>query len=141
MSWNLYARLRPVGTPKAQPRVKAFSRGNHAGVYTPETAKSWKQLVMIEAAPYAGRQIDGPVRIDIVFFLPRPKAHRKEVFVVTKPDIDNLVKSTTDALTDCAVWRDDSQIVRLETGKFYACDEKEVGAEIKIYSWVKGGGR
>ncbi|SLM18278.1 hypothetical protein SPIRO4BDMA_40850 [uncultured spirochete] len=37
-SWMLIDTIRVLGTPKAQPRVKAFVRGGHASVYTPSTA-------------------------------------------------------------------------------------------------------
>lgn len=133
MSLTLYTRLNVIGIPKPQPRVKACRRGNHAGVYTPATAKGWKDLVMIEAAPYAGKQIEGPLSIRFSFTMPRPKARRKERFVTTKPDLDNLVKSTMDALTDRAVWRDDSQVAEILARKVYAVGEQSPGAIIEIY--------
>lgn len=137
MSWDLYAALRPIGTPKPQPRVKAFSRGGHAGVYTPTTAQGWKEIVMIEAAHLAGLQIEGPIALEISFILPRPKAHKKETLVVTKPDLDNLLKSTMDALTDLAVWRDDAQVAEIVTAKRYESKDIVPGAVIEIYTWEK----
>jgi len=38
-----------AGIPKGQPRVKAFSRGKHAGVYDPGTSDGWKLLIRHEA--------------------------------------------------------------------------------------------
>ena len=46
------------GIPKAQPRVKAFVRGGHAGVYTPDSAESWKQAVRQEAVANARLRLD-----------------------------------------------------------------------------------
>lgn len=135
MSWTLYARLSPVGIPKPQPRPKATIRGAHAGVYTPPTAKGWKEIIAIEAAPLAGRQIEGPIALRVHFTLPRPKARKKENHVITKPDLDNLLKSTMDALTDRAVWRDDTQISEISTKKTYETSDTVPGAVIEIFTW------
>jgi crossover junction endodeoxyribonuclease RusA len=135
MSWTLYARLSPVGIPKPQPRPKATIRGAHAGVYTPATAKSWKELIAFEAASLAGRQVEGPIALRVHFTLPRPKARKKETYVTTRPDLDNLLKSTMDALTDRAVWRDDSQIAEISSRKTYETAETVPGAVIEIFTW------
>lgn len=135
MSWKHYATLCVVGIPKAQPRTKATAFGKHARVYTPATARSWKELIMFEATPYAGRLIDAPLQVTIQFRLPRPKAHKRDTLITTKPDIDNLIKSTTDALTDCGVWRDDSLIASIAANKIYAGGKMEPGATITIEIW------
>lgn len=135
MSWQHYATLDVVGIPKPQPRVKAASFGGHSRVYTPATARSWKELVMFEAAPLAGRMTDVPFQVTIQFRLPRPKARKRDMLVITKPDIDNLIKSTTDALTDCGVWRDDSLVVSVSANKIYAGGTMQPGATITIDTW------
>jgi Holliday junction resolvase RusA-like endonuclease len=119
------------GTPKAQPRVKAFVRGGHAGVYTPDSAESWKQSVRQKAVANAPESlITGPIRLQLDFFLPRPKAHldrhgvpkaKSPVWHCKKPDLDNLIKAVTDAITDTQqVWLDDSQIYQITAVKTYA---------------------
>ena len=119
------------GIPKAQPRVKAFVRGGHAGVYTPDSAESWKQAVRQEAVANAPESlITGPIRLQLDFFLPRPKAHldkhgvpkaKSPVWHCKKPDLDNLIKAVTDAITDTQrVWLDDSQIYQITAVKTYA---------------------
>lgn len=119
------------GVPKAQPRVKAFVRGGHAGVYTPDSAESWKQAVRQRAIANAPESLMAhPVRVELDFFLPRPKAHHKRdgsvksnspVWHCKKPDLDNLIKAVTDAITDTQrVWLDDSQICQITATKTYA---------------------
>jgi Holliday junction resolvase RusA-like endonuclease len=119
------------GIPKAQPRVKAFVRGGHAGVYTPDSAESWKQAVRQEAIANAPESlITGPIRLQLDFFMPRPKAHldnhgvpkrKSPVWHCKKPDLDNLIKAVTDAITDTQrVWLDDSQIYQITAVKTYA---------------------
>ena len=40
----------------------------------------------------------------------------------TKPDIDNLLKLTLDALTNAGIWKDDNQITKLVSEDFWAGD-------------------
>lgn len=117
------------GIPKAQPRVKAFRRGNHAGVYDPGTADGWKLLVTDGVNRHWNRvQFSGPLRLVLAFVMPRPKSHFNRHGEVkssapswheSKPDADNLAKAVMDAITQMQVWRDDSQVVQLEVGKGY----------------------
>jgi Holliday junction resolvase RusA-like endonuclease len=103
-----------------------------------DRVKSWRQAV-IDAALAKGLDgphdwpLLGPLRLGIVFALPRPKGHYGTGKNATKirdsaprypagmPDLSKLLRSTEDALTDAGIWRDDAQVVaysRLE--KVYA---------------------
>jgi len=130
-----------AGIPKAQPRVKAFVRGGHAGVYTPDGAEIWKQEVRRQAVANAPESvIAGVVRVELDFFLPRPKAHldrhgvpkpKSPVWHCKKPDLDNLIKAVTDAITDTQrIWLDDSQICEITATKTYALNA--VGCSVSI---------
>jgi Holliday junction resolvase RusA-like endonuclease len=130
-----------AGIPKAQPRVKAFVRGGHAGVYTPDGAETWKQEVRRQAVANAPESIiAGVVRIQLDFFLPRPKTHltkhgtakaKSPVWHCKKPDLDNLIKAVTDAITDTQrVWLDDSQVCFISSTKSYAL--QAVGCAVRI---------
>ena len=84
--------------------------------------------------------IAGVVRIQLDFFLPRPKAHldrhgvpkpKSPVWHWQKPDLDNLIKAVTDAITDTQrVWLDDSQICQITATKTYAL--QAVGCAVRI---------
>lgn len=132
-----------TGEPKAQPRVKAFKRGNHAGVYTPETAEAWKQAVRLEAIANAPESLmTCPIKLQLDFFLKRPKSHlgkdglpkpKSPVAHQKKPDLDNLIKAVTDAITDTQrVWLDDSQIYEITARKIYGL--KGTGCRVAINS-------
>lgn len=112
-----------AGEPKAQPRVKAYKRGAHAGVYDPGTAGEWKDRVAVAAKPYIPAEpLSGPLRVSLTFYFPRPKSHFRTgryahemrpdapSLHAKKPDRDNLEKAVTDALTVARMWQDDSQI-------------------------------
>jgi len=62
-----------------------------------------------------------PINLKLVFWLPRPTSLSKKVeYHLKRPDLDNLCKSTMDAMTKAGAWKDDSQIYRLTAEKFYA---------------------
>ena len=130
-----------VGTPKPQPRPRATIRNGRAGVYNPPIADEWKRAVMVYAwldnkpcDPFAKQ-----IKVTIHFYLPRPKTLKtvkkwlmREIYHTSKPDIDNLIKSTLDALTDCGMWHDDSQICIIEATKMYESKPDGSGAYIII---------
>lgn len=124
-----------AGTPKAQPRVRAFRRGRHASVYTPDTADAWKAAVraaVLERASGA-TLFAGPVGLRLQFVLPRPK-RLKGTFVphASKPDVDNLCKAVMDALSDCDVWGDDAQVAELHASKQYADEGGDCGCDVTV---------
>jgi Holliday junction resolvase RusA-like endonuclease len=86
-------------------------------------SKNWQQLVA-EAASRAltaeGQVYLGAVRLEVAFFLPRPKSiGRRDVAMTKKPDASKLLRSTEDALTG-VLFRDDSQVVDVHVTKRYA---------------------
>lgn len=115
------------GTPKAQPRVRAFKRGNHAGVFDPGTADGWKFTVRAAAKEkWDGVAFSGPLKVHCGFFMPRPKCHMRAngllrdyapIFHTQKPDLDNLIKAVWDALTGLGVFTDDCQIAVVTASK------------------------
>lgn len=98
--------------------------------------RTWREDVKAAAlqarAEHDGRGFpDGPVRLAVTFFLPRPKSHygtrRGErylkpsapMWVAKKPDLDKLCRATCDALTAAGVYRDDAQVVELHAAMKY----------------------
>ncbi len=88
--------------------------------------KAWQSLVAdaassaIQAQTTPWHLLDGAVRLTIAFYLPRPKSLPKRcVAHVKAPDTSKLIRSTEDALSGI-VYRDDSQVVEIVAGKFYA---------------------
>ena len=118
------------GEPKAQPRPRMTKTGH---VYTPDSAKEWKEIV--SAGFVARRQpvIVLPVRLTVCFYFPLPKRVKEQEGYfphTSKPDADNLLKAVMDAMTDAGVWTDDALV-------FSSCAEKwyqrgRSGAAIKV---------
>lgn len=128
---HLYT-VRANGTPKGQPRPRAFVRGNRAAVYDPGTAEGWKSAIAVACAELEGEMIESPLSVDLTFFMPRPKSHFKKsgqlkdsaptYLFDKKPDADNLAKAVLDALTAIRVWKDDDQVCELTVRKYYEGD-------------------
>jgi Holliday junction resolvase RusA-like endonuclease len=129
------------GTPKGQPRPKAFSRGGHARIYDPGTAEGWKGQIALAARGLIPAPLEGPLAVTMQFAMPRPKSHYTKAGLRTSapkyhtgtPDADNLAKAVMDALTQLSAWRDDSQVAVLAVCKRYtAFDGQPAGVVIQI---------
>lgn len=133
------------GTPKGQPRPRAFSRGGHARVYDPGTAEGWKSEIALAVRPWAGRRFAGPLRVILDFQMPRPKHHFRSdgtlragaanLWHIQTPDLDNLAKAVCDCLTAIGVWRDDAQVWSLSATRHWGppgtsgCQIRVIGNE------------
>jgi Holliday junction resolvase RusA-like endonuclease len=93
----------------------------------------------LPAVPY-----DVPMRLDVGFYMPRPKAHFRTgknagilrddapVWFTSKPDRDNLLKSVDDALTQIGFWKDDALAVVGTIAKRYCNGREKPGAVIEF---------
>lgn len=130
------------GVPKPQPRPRAFARHGRARVYDPATAEGWKSSVAMAAAGHRPlTPLAGLIEVDLIFRLPRPKAHYHTgrragvlrdgapLWHSGKPDLDNLAKAVIDALTEIGFWGDDGQIARLTVEKRYSA---RPGCDVRI---------
>lgn len=131
--------FRVDGVPKAQPRARARRSGKHAAVYDPGTAEGWKALVAAAAMPHRPPvPWDGPIQVDIDFFMPRPKALMRSkdseglIPCWKRPDRDNLDKAILDILTQIGMWRDDCQVCGGYIRKWYHGKTGRPGAVVKI---------
>lgn len=92
----------------------------------PRKRKAWRQAVADGARAWQSTHnaplIEGPIVLEVWFFLPRPASAPKRVFAPTKkPDLSKLTRSAEDSLKGI-IWRDDSQVVDSHTYKRFAVD-------------------
>lgn len=126
------------GEPKGQPRPRAFAFQGRARIYNPASAEGWKSQVAEAARAHVpAKPIEDPLSLRLRFFFPRPKNHYRSgkhagelkpgasLWMVHKPDLDNLAKAVMDALKVLGFFGDDAQIVVLEVSKEYA--EADIG--------------
>src|SRR5690606_17977873 len=143
---NLALTVRVHGIPAPQGSKRHV--GNGRMIESSKKVGPWRDAVKAAILAATGRRpttVDGPVQVDVTFILPRPKGHygtgRNAGKVrtsappepTTKPDLDKLMRSTLDALTDVGVLRDDAQVVRIYAAKVYAWPEEPPGATIHVW--------
>ena len=126
--------------PVAQPRQRHANIGGHIRNYIPKDNPVWafKAAAQVAAAAaYQGQPLDHPLRVDVVFVMPRPKSmiwKRRPMPRAPfgkKPDRDNLEKSLYDSLNGL-LWRDDSLICDGRVQKVYAAGDEQPHVEISI---------
>lgn len=85
--------------------------------------KAWRTAVAEAAAEAHGDQdaYDGPLSVSLRFVLPRPQSASKKLrWQAKKPDLDKLIRSSLDGLTDAGVIVDDSRIACISATKTLA---------------------
>lgn len=123
-----------AGMPQTKGSGKAItSRSTGRAFFKPDNPKTaaWQGVVAHAAAQAGAKPIDGPVRLELTFVLPRPKGHMgsgKNAATVkasaprypaSKPDGDKLERAVLDALTG-VVYADDGQVVDVTWAKRWA---------------------
>ena len=79
----------------------------------------------------------GPVRVVLLFVLPRPK-RRKEHYVTTRPDVENLCKGLLDSWNG-VLWQDDAHVAELSLTKVYEDDRLSPGVLVTAQELRHGG--
>lgn len=118
--------------PVEQARPRATRMGKGIRLYDPKKVTIFKrQLGMLAKQQMLNRGLepfDGPLEVCMEFYRPvQASLSRKERArrlsgvhrPTVKPDLDNYIKSTSDALNGI-LWADDNLIISLEAKKFYA---------------------
>lgn len=100
---------------------------------------SWRDSIATQIATQTPhRLIDGSIRLELVFTLPRPKSVPTSLRATptVKPDLDKLVRAVMDSISlerYCQIIKDDSLVTDLHAAKRYA-DHTPSGVRIMI-SW------
>lgn len=106
--------------------------GNGVMVESSKSVKPWRVDVAWAVRAVCPEPIDGPVRLDLQFVMPRPKSTPKRSTppAVKRPDVDKLARAVLDAITGVVV-SDDSQIVDLRASKRLAEIDESPGLHLR----------
>lgn len=123
--------------PAACARPRAARTGRGVRVYTPTETLRW-QAALAHHAQLAlrGRCFEGPVAVDVLAVLTRPKRldtrtqHPGAQWAPVRPDLDNIAKNVLDALR--FAWRDDAQVVWSRLAKVYAARGASARVVVRI---------
>lgn len=130
----------PIAQPRQRQRVIASGGRAFAHNYTPTNSpvNAFKAAVQFAAAnAYSGPPLDCPLQLAATFVFPRPKAMRwkmkpmPRLWQAGKPDVDNLMKSVSDALNG-VLYVDDSRIVSAILRKQIAAGDEQPHCVITI---------
>jgi Holliday junction resolvase RusA-like endonuclease len=138
--------MRPIelhvhGVPAPQGSKTAYVRGGRPVLVEgkgPGRQKhaTWRQAIATAARDWVDANghpapLDGPLTVDIQFWLPKPMSHPKWRWLAwSKPDLDKLVRSCFDSLSGLVIV-DDARVVRLTATKVYAVD-RSPGCRVRI---------
>jgi Holliday junction resolvase RusA-like endonuclease len=120
--------IEAFGNPQTQGSARAYVKGGRAVVTSdnPNLA-SWRDTVAWAARAALTRepawvQAAGPVRADVAFWLRRPVSAPKtrDILPVTGLDVDKMLRSIFDSLTNAGVWVDDNRACLGTYSKRYA---------------------
>jgi len=129
-----------------QPVAKGRPRLGKWGTYTPQKTVEYENLIRLSyLEKYKGESlIEDQIKLNISFYFPVPKSvsqKKRQAMLEGKimhdkrPDIDNCIKSITDALNGLA-YKDDNQIVEVHAMKLYDETPRTV---VKISTLTKEG--
>ena len=135
-------RFTAFGIPQPQGSMTALPclRCGAPGRMMPSNRKTgpWRKAIRRALDAEDLQPIAGPVRVSLLFQLPRPKGHHgargilpsAPAYPAVKPDVDKLARAALDALTDGRAFGDDAQVVELIVLKHYATGTP--GVEIRV---------
>lgn len=125
--------LRVDGEPDGQKRPRVFFNKNAGRVMAWSPKSTWANKMFAQACllrPITA--LEGPLAIDLTFWMPRPKSRPKDFYHVSRPDWDNLAKPVCDALTRARWWKDDARIVAATVRKLYETPSDCPGIQINV---------
>ena len=115
--------------PKARARTVRLKNGLTT-TYTPEKTENWEDMIRLQILKHKpDKLLDSALALKATFVLQRGKSiPKKRLYPETKPDLDNLLKSLTDAM-EGIIYTNDSRIVKKEVEKVYG-DPPRVEVEV-----------
>ncbi|WP_279324518.1 RusA family crossover junction endodeoxyribonuclease, partial [Staphylococcus aureus] len=106
--------------PMGSPRPRFRNTGRYALTYMPTKYTEHKKYLQNQMPKL---NLENVLKIELEFYFPLLKSWSKKKknemvgqYKVTKPDIDNLIKTVLDACNG-HVWKDDNQITEITSSK------------------------
>lgn len=138
--------LQVLCIPIPQPRQRSAMIAGQVRTYTPtrHPVNVYKAELQLAFAQQCGGWpvADEPLWVRVLFVLPLPVSKRRKSqpgrrHCGCKPDLDNLLKSTIDALTGLA-WTDDGRIAQCDAVKVYGGVDETPHVEIEFGTFTGG---
>lgn len=98
--------------------------------------KQWRRLVETQARnAMKGREpFAGAVQVQLIFWMPTPKAHRGKTWAAVRgrSDLDKMLRACLDAMTMASVYGDDGLVARIETEKRWCGESERPGVDVTV---------
>lgn len=107
--------FRVDGIPVPQGSMKVFN--GHVVHNKGAELAVWRSAIAIEAKRAGCTPEPGPVKLDLLFVMPKPKTVKRD-FPTVAPDLDKLIRAALDAMTAIA-YLDDGQVIEITANKVY----------------------
>lgn len=141
--------VRGMPAPQGSKRFVGMKNGKGMMIESSKKVKPWRQDVKLAAEALrlqsGAPPIDAPVRVRMVFTVPKPASapKRRRTWPSKKPDVSKLARSTEDALSDAGIWVDDARVVDYDRlAKVYPGEDPEAldspGVRIEIVEITEG---
>ena len=115
---EIHGEAKPKGSMSAFVlKCKHMAGGPRAIVTHSKGSKKWEKEIRTHLGGV--ELMEGPLSIELWFFLEKPKT-AKRAYPSVRPDIDKLERTVLDAIN--GIIEDDSRVVNLESHKRYAVD-------------------
>jgi len=124
------------GTPTPQGSKKGFVINKRAILVDASIDnKAWRKTVTDAIKNHDQFcLIKGPIYMSIIYNMPKAKSNKTKDMIRT-PDVDKLMRSTFDSVTDSGLIEDDSRVVSVSAQKVWA--EEELGPGLFLAVWPK----
>ena len=123
------------GQPVAMGRPRFTKSGR---CFTPKkTADAIKNISSYASEATELRGLDTALHLGVTFVHARPKRFKKgqRFMKTTRPDVDNLIKTVKDGITNAGIWKDDSFVVSLDAYDYYAATDEEPHTTVLILKY------
>ncbi len=120
--------FRVKGDPQPKGSTRSFVvNGRPITTSANPRAKDWEKVIRFCLQEFPVGLIDGPVLVDLDFFLARPgSAPQKVTQPAKRPDLDKLIRAALDAMTGI-VFKDDGQVTAILAVKKFATETDPPG--------------
>lgn len=142
-------RFHQLGLPVPQGAIRHLGKGRPSVHANAATLKPWRAQVQegAEQAIAAWKvlrteptpPLPGPVGLGVYFTMKKPVSapKKKTTYPISRPDVDKLIRAVMDSLCAAGMYRDDSQVVWLETKKVFPGEDIHAlhvpGVVVEVY--------
>ena len=108
------------GAPGPQGSKRHVGKG--VMVESSKKVAPWREAVKWAVIPTGLKATPGlPLSLEVTFTLAKPQSapRNRRTWPMRKPDLDKLIRSTMDALTESGVWEDDARVILITAAKCF----------------------